>query len=138
MAKHLQSLDVAVAEILWTLRTHPRSCHWAWWKWDKRAQPMSDREMGSCYASTNILSRWTDQMKIALHETAKWFTVDSHQFEVVCWRYIFAGHPILLQILYVITLISLEAVRSFLKIRWIHNWLRDWLSRYSYAWSQDY
>ena len=45
----------------------PRSWSWPWWKYDKLTQPISDREMGSCYASTCIFTWWTTQMKISLY-----------------------------------------------------------------------
>ena len=50
---------------------------------DKQAQPMSDIEMGSFYASSSILPWWTDQMKI-LDMRKLWFTIDNIRFEAAC------------------------------------------------------
>ena len=45
-----------------SLRDHPQAQ-------DQQAQPISDREMGLCFAFTKIHIWSTDQMKITLHAT---------------------------------------------------------------------
>ena len=43
-------------------------------------------------SSINSFPRWADQIKISLHVTAKWFTVNKNHFEAAFWRYIFPKH----------------------------------------------
>ena len=48
-----------------------------------KLNPISEREIGSCYVSTSIPPWWTDQMKIIFHATAM-IHFDNIQSEGVC------------------------------------------------------
>ena len=67
--------------ILCTLISQPWSFYWG-------AQ-QSNRQMGSCCASSNWLPWWTNEINFTVQDTAKWFIVDNNNSAAASRRCIF-------------------------------------------------